>query len=139
MPMRAARSMILRSVSCLAVFSVFVGTGTSCGSCEAKCIGPAADITVANDVAAVEACDSTGKCTRQEFGPAEDNTFNRSFSFATSGEGSKVSLDVRTFLADGTPAASGHVEAKMSDGGSGSCGCKGPAKFYVSSELIAAS
>lgn len=139
MPMRAGRSVIPRSISYVAIFFVCTGTGTSCSSCEAKCIGPAADITVANDVATVEACDSAGTCTRQEFGPAEDNTFNRSFSFATSGEGSKVSLDVRTFLEDGTPAAAGHVEAKMPDGGSGSCGCKRPAKFFVSSQLVAAS
>ena len=131
--------MILRSIAWLATISVLAGTGTACSSCEAKCIGPSAAITVANDVAAVEACDSAGVCTRQEFGPAEDNTFNRSFTFTTSGEGNRVSLELRTFLTDGTPASSGHVEAKMSNGGSGSCGCKGPARFFVSSQQVAAS
>lgn len=125
----------LPSTSCFAVFSILVSTSTSCSSCEAKCVGPAAEITVASDVFAVEACDSEGKCTRQEFGIAQNNTYNRSFSFTTVGEGSTVRLDVRTFLANGTPAAAGHVEAKMPDG---ACGCKGPAKFFVTSHQVTA-
>ena len=131
------RSAVLRTLSYVACLAVLANAGASCSSCEAKCIGPAAEITVANDVAVVEACDSARKCTRQEFLPAGVGTFDRSFTFASSGDGTTVTFDVKTFLADGTSATAGHVHAGMSDGGSGSCGCKGPAKFFVSSQQVA--
>ena len=138
MTIRASRSAPFRLVSWLTVFVAVATMGSSCSSCDAKCVGSSAEVTVASDVAAVEACDSAGKCTRQEFGPASANTLNRSFRFTASGTDGKVSLDVRTFGQDGRPAASGHAVSKMSPGGSGSCGCKGPAKFFVSSEQVSA-
>lgn len=101
-----------------------------CSDCEAKCIGPHAEVAVGNDLAAVEVCDTAGLCTRQEFGPSRSPIFSRSFQLTTAGSGSTVSLTIRGFGADGRQVVSGQATAKTSKG---KCGCSGPAEFYVDS------
>ena len=117
----------IRVFLAVVALSAFV---VGCSDCEAKCIGPHAEVAVANDLAAVEVCDTAGVCTRQEFGPSGSPIFSKSFQLTTAGSGSKVSLKIRGFSADGSQVVSGQATAKTSKG---KCGCSGPAEFYVDS------
>lgn len=118
----------------MALLAVIAGPGTSCGSCEAKCVGPGAEFFISSDVGSIEVCDSTGTCTTRVFGSG-----SRTFDVPTNHERDIVRLDIRTFLTDGTPGAFGRVEAKPPGGGAAECGCKGLVRIDVSASKITAS
>jgi hypothetical protein len=123
-----------RLSAAIAVVAVIAGPGTSCSSCEAKCVGPGAEFFISSDVGSVEVCDNAGTCTTRVF-----DSGSRTFFLPTSLDGDTVRLDVRAFLVDGTPAVAERVEAKLAAANAESCGCKGPARFDVSSSRIASS
>ena len=127
-------ALLRRLSSAIAVVAVIAGPGTSCSSCEAKCVGPGAEFFVSSDVVSIEVCDSDGTCMSREF-----NSGLRTFVLPTILDGESMRLDVRTFLADGTPGVSARVEAKPPGCGAADCGCKGLVRIQVSASKIAAS
>jgi hypothetical protein len=129
---RTSVTRLRRLSSAIAIVAVIAGPGTSCSSCEAKCVGPGAEFFVSSDVGSVEVCDSTGTCTTRMFGSG-----SRTFVVPTNHERDVVRLDIRTFLADGTSGVSGRVEATPPGGGADSCGCKGLVRIDVSASKIA--
>jgi hypothetical protein len=102
-------------------------------SCSASCSGPLAEIRVGPSIAAVEACDSTGACTRQEFGPWSQSVQSRSFSVRVPDQGSTATLTLRGYGFDGVEVASGTVESQFGDS---ECGCKAPAIFQVIPNVV---
>ena len=106
---------------------VMVESGCA-SSCSASCSGPLAEIRVGTSIAAVEACDSTGMCTRQEFGPWSQSVQSHSFSLRVPDQGSTATLTLRGYGFDGVEVASGTVESSF---GHSECGCKAPAKFEI--------
>lgn len=113
---------------------VMVESGCA-SSCSASCSGPLAEIRVGTSIAAVEACDSTGACTRQEFGPWSQSVQSRSFSLQVPDQGSKATLTLRGYGFDGVEVASGTVESSFGDS---ECGCKAPAKFEIIRNVVRA-
>jgi hypothetical protein len=101
---RTSMTSLRRLSSAIAVVAVIAGPGTSCSSCEAKCVGPGAEFFVSSDVGSVEVCDSTGRCTTRVF-----DSGSLTFVVPTSHDPDIVRLDVRTFLTDGTSGVSGRV------------------------------
>ena len=99
-----------------------------CSNCEAKCIAAQAEVTVANNVAAVEVCTTDAVCTRQEFGPPNARVLSRSFRLTTGGSSSQSTIRVRVFDAAGRDVSSSQATARAAKG---SCGCSGPAQFFV--------
>ena len=104
-------------------------------SCMASCSGPLAEIRVGPSIAAVEACDSTGACTRQEFGPWSQSVQSRSFSVRVPDQGSTATLTLRGYGFDGVEVASGTVESQFGDS---ECGCKAPANFKIIPNVVRA-
>ena len=103
--------------------------------CIASCVGPLAEIRVGPSIAAVEACDSTGACSRQEFGPWSQSVQSRSFSVRVPDQGSTATLTLRGYGFDGIEVASGTVESQFGDS---ECGCKAPAKFQIIPNVVRA-
>jgi len=126
----------------LGVLILLLGLGTmvmiesGCTShCIASCVGPLAEIRVGPSIAAVEACDSTGACTRQEFGPWSQSVQSRSFSVRVPDQGSTATLTLRGYGFDGVEVASGTVESQFGDS---ECGCKAPANFEIIPNVVRA-
>ena len=113
---------------------VMVESGCA-SSCSASCSGPLAEIRVGTSIAAVEACDSAGVCTRQEFGPWSQSVQSRSFSVRVPDQGSTATLTLRGYGFDGIEVASGTVESQFVDS---ECGCKAPAKFQIIPNVVRA-
>ena len=105
----------------------------ACSDCESKCIGAHAEVAVANNVAAVEVCTTEAVCTRQEFGPSGAPVLSRSFQLTTGGSSSQVTIKVHAFDSAGREVSSGQATAKASKG---SCGCAGPARFFVDQDGV---
>ena len=101
--------------------------------CVASCTGPLAEISVGGSIAAVEACDSAGTCTRQEFGPWSQSVQSRSFSLRVPDQGSATTLTIRGYGFDGIEVAAGTVESSFGDS---DCGCKAPAKFQMGTGFV---
>lgn len=101
--------------------------------CAASCSGPLAEVTIGPAIAAVEACDSAGTCTRQEFGPWSQSVQLRSFSLRVPDQGSTTTLTIRGYGFDGVEVASGTVESSFGDS---DCGCKAPAKFQMGTGFV---
>jgi hypothetical protein len=129
-----SRLLPVRFLVLVVVVPMFV-VGSGCSTCEAKCVGSLANITVDNNLAVVEVCDDDGFCTRQQFGPAQIRTVERSFVVSASAINDRVHLSIRGFLADGTQAVSGQAAAMLT---AGTCGCHNPAFFFVSSSGVSA-
>ncbi|GEM_PF-2114619 len=113
---------------------VMVESGCA-SSCFASCSGPLAEIRVGTSIAAVEACDSTGVCTRQEFGPWSESVQSRSFSLQVPDNGSAATLTLLGYGFDGAAIASGTAESSF---GESDCGCKAPAKFTIHPNIVEA-
>ena len=113
---------------------VMVESGCA-SSCLASCSGPRAEIRIGESIAAVEACDSTGACTRQEFGPWSESVESRSFSLQVPDQGSTATLTLRGYGFDGVEVASGTVESQFGDS---ECGCKAPANFEIIPNVVRA-
>lgn len=113
---------------------VMVESGCA-SSCMASCSGPLAEIRVGTSIAAVEACDSSGVCTRQEFGPWSESVQSRSFSLQVPDQGSTATLTLLGYGFDGAAIASGTVESSFGDS---ECGCKAPAKFRIYPNIVEA-
>lgn len=110
----------------LGAFPILVGT--SCASCEAKCVGPHAEINVGGDVSERTVCTDSGRCTPQTFGPAGDATMFRSFTVTLLADGRKIPLTLSAKRSDGSVIAATRLVARPT---SGSCGCDGPARIFV--------
>ena len=113
---------------------VMVESGCA-SSCLASCSGPLAEIRVGTSIAAVEACDSGGACTRQEFGPWSESVQSRSFSLQVPDQGSTATLTLRGYGFNGDVIASGTVESSFGDS---DCGCKAPARFTIYPNIVEA-
>jgi hypothetical protein len=111
---------------------VMVESGCA-SSCSASCSGPLAEIRVGPSIAAVEACDSDGTCTRQDFGPWSQSVASRSFSVRVPDQGSTATLTLRGYGFDGVEVASGTAESSFGDS---ECGCKAPAKFEIIPNVV---
>jgi hypothetical protein len=119
----------LRRLSVVVLSMAFPASiGTGCASCEAKCIGPQAEIVVSNDVADVKVCDASGTCTAERFDEPGSGTLRRSFTIAAvdfdGGIPLTVSGTVRTGRLIGPAQLLAHPEK-------GSCGCHLPARVFV--------
>jgi hypothetical protein len=111
---------------------VMVESGCA-SSCSASCSGPLAEIRVGPSIATVEACDSDGACTRQDFGPWSQSVASRSFSVRVPDQGSTATLTLRGYGFDGVEVASGTAESSFGDS---ECGCKAPAKFEIIPNVV---
>lgn len=111
---------------------VMVESGCA-SSCSASCSGPLAEIRVGPSIAAAEACDSDGACTRQDFGPWSQSVASRSFSVRVPDQGSTATLTLRGYGFDGVEVASGTAESSFGDS---ECGCKAPAKFEIIPNVV---
>jgi len=120
---------ILVAVSLSLALSAIVILESGCSSgCAASCSGPLVEVTGAG-VAAVEVCDIEGACTRQEFGPPSKNVLNHSFTIHVPDTAESAVVTLRAFGWDGALVASGEAESSF---GKSECGCRGPARFFVS-------
>jgi hypothetical protein len=124
----------------LGILFIVLGLGSmvmvesGCASCcSASCSGPLAEIRVGPSIAAVEACDSDGACTRQDFGPWSQSVASRSFSVRVPDQGSTATLTLRGYGFDGVEVASGTAESSFGDS---ECGCKAPAKFEIIPNVV---
>lgn len=115
------------SLVMLAVLPMAVGT--SCASCEAKCVGPHAEISVSHEVSEVTVCSDEGTCTTQAFGPAAADTMSRSFTVIVAADDSgKLPISVSGKRVDGSLI---DVIGLVATPSKGDCGCEGPARVFV--------
>jgi len=127
---------ILTAVVLSFILSTTVALDSGCSSgCDASCAGRRAEITAAGNIAVVEVCDSTGACTRQEFGPSAGNVLNHSFSMWLPDQGSTARVTLSGYGDDGSLLASGEVESAF---GESDCGCRGPARFSLATGYVGA-
>jgi hypothetical protein len=104
--------------------------GSSCASCEAKCVQATAEISISSDIGSVTVCDDTGICETQSFGRSNARTTHRSFSVTAAKIGGSIPLTLSAVRTDGTSVAPVRVSAKPTTGW---CGGSGPAHFFVDS------
>jgi hypothetical protein len=122
--LRAIRrlSVVVISIACPASIA------TGCASCEAKCVGPSAEIFVSNNVASVTVCDAAGVCTDQSFDQPGANVVSRSLTISAVEANGGIPLKVSGVTRTGSLISSVDLLAKPSKG---SCGCSGPARVFV--------
>ena len=130
---RSPRQLVGILVLMLGLGGVVMVESGCASSCLASCSGPLAEIRVGPSIAAVEACDSNGACTRQEFGPWSQSVQSRSFSVRVPDQGSTATLTLRGYGFDGVEVASGTAESSFGDS---ECGCKAPAKFEIIPNVV---
>ncbi len=110
------------------MFILPASIGTGCSDCEARCIGPQAEVVVSNDIAEVTICDSSGTCTEQAFDLPGDSIVSRSFTISAVEADDGIPLTVTGTTRTGQALGPVDLFARPSKG---DCGCSNPAQVFV--------
>ncbi|HQV58672.1 MAG TPA: hypothetical protein PKV27_11710 [Ilumatobacteraceae bacterium] len=113
----------------MSLVGILAAAGTAgCNGCEAKCVGPAVEISISPEVASVTICDADGICTKQGFGPVEGKTIGRTFTVPAVDHDGRIPVRVQAVTTAGAQVGPITLKPKPT---SGSCGCSGPAHVWV--------
>ncbi len=127
--MRMGTAHVLRRTTAVALMFVLPASiGTGCSNCEARCIGPQAQVVVDNDIAEVTVCDSSGTCTEQAFDEAGGSIVSRSFTISAVEADDGIPLTVTGTTRTGQTLGPVQLLARPSKG---DCGCSDPAQVFV--------